>query len=197
MQLRGWVRGPVTVVSFIAVVVLALNIESTATYFGLDKVLVGLVQDPTAKPPITPSPMVVFITHPATIWAAALLAAFTVGMWADTLLRRIDTKRPSRAEKLKGIGSRCVGLHSTLKEKLIYNDSDLIGALPRILSVSLDLEKAGFPVPRPKAALTEEYATQIARYMDVVGTLIRDGHFKEARQLAGTLAQEINTRLNA
>jgi hypothetical protein len=55
---------------------------------------------------------------------------------------------------------------------LIYNDSDLIGALPRILSVSLDLEKAGFPVPRPKAALTEEYATQIARYMDVVGTLM-------------------------
>jgi hypothetical protein len=131
---------------------------------------------------------------------ALALGCFVAGLWLDWLLRKLDG---SRAEERKALGTDMVNLGRQLRHLKYPVDR------PRIMSCFTTATKFGLWVPDDrifsiltdhlKSAIRENgsYMTptkgvfdyvklenMIKDYLTHVGTLLRDGHFREAKQYA-------------
>jgi hypothetical protein len=132
---------------------------------------------------------------------ALILLGFVAGLWVDWLLRKLDK---TRDDERKVLGGEMANFGETLA--LI---KDLRQHTPKIISYFISARKFGIWAPddrifsiltdRLKSAIREngsymtptksvlDYMTledMIKDYLKQVGTMLRDGHFREARQYA-------------
>ena len=107
---------------------------------------------------------------------ALLLGGFVAGLWLDWLLRRVDR---SRAEERKALGTEMVNRLGDLKYPMSQTR-------PQIMSCFTAARKLGIWAPDQRAFATHPVRAKnlITDYLMHVGTMLRDGHFREAKQHA-------------
>ena len=107
---------------------------------------------------------------------ALVLAGFVAGLWLDWLLRRLDR---SRAEERKALGTEMVNRLGDLKYPMSQTR-------PQIMSCFTAARKLGIWAPDQRAFATHPVRAKnlITDYLMHVGTMLRDGHFREAKQHA-------------
>jgi len=110
---------------------------------------------------------------------ALSLGCFVAGLWVDWLLRRLDR---SRADERKALGTEMANLGNELG---LLTDP-MYQASPRIRSFFATARKLGIWVPDQRifAMHPERAKVLIKDYLTHVGTLLRDGHFLEAKRYA-------------
>jgi hypothetical protein len=107
---------------------------------------------------------------------ALILVGFIAGLWLDWFLRKLDS---TRADKRKTLGAEMVKFGETLV--LI---KDLMGHSGKIKSYFTSARKLGIWAPDDRVfALHPDHAIDlIGDYLRQVGTMLKDGHFKEAKR---------------
>ena len=115
---------------------------------------------------------------------ALLLCGFVAGLWLDWLLRRLDG---SRAEERKDLGYEMVRLCNELRGYTGQVRSlFMYQARPKIVSCFTTARKLGIWVPDdPIFSINPSGAIDvITEHLMDVGTMLKDGHFSEAKQHA-------------
>jgi hypothetical protein len=104
----------------------------------------------------------------------SLLVGFVAGLWVDWLLRRLDG---SRAKQREALGTEM---------RILGHDLNLFGARPQITSCFIAARKLGLWVPDQHIfTLHVDFAEPLIKdYLLNVGTMLKDGHFREAKQYA-------------
>ncbi len=112
---------------------------------------------------------------------ALLLVGFVAGLWLDWLLRKLDR---SRAEKRKALGTEMVFLGHELRKLVDPNE-----VRPKIMSRFATARKLGIWVPDQRVfEIADNQLVQssirnlIIEYLMDVGTMLKDGHSREAKQ---------------
>ena len=104
----------------------------------------------------------------------SLLVGFVAGLWVDWLLRKLDR---SRADERKNIGTDMVTLARNLS-----NLRDIHQGYPQIMSCFIAARKLGIWAPDQRIFNVPDKL--IIDYLSNVGTMLWDGHFREAKQEA-------------
>ena len=109
--------------------------------------------------------------------------------WLDRFLKFRTKSYPTREAKLRKLGERSLWLADCVLEKAALNskpnrkfDAFL---MPDVQSLKIDFEKNKLVFPRKIEGFPERITNQflILRLREL-GTLLRDGHFKEAKREA-------------
>lgn len=121
-------------------------------------------------------------------WVAGTIIGFCAGVWLDWALRSRARRHPSKRQQLNRLGERSIRISNNLLERSENSDHrNTFDAFtkPDVKSLRLDLEKRGFEFPERPKNLPERHANLLLIYwLREVGTLLRDGHFKEAKREA-------------
>jgi hypothetical protein len=116
---------------------------------------------------------------------ALILGGLTVGIWLDWLLRRFDT---SRSDRRVGLGLQLQNLANVIERRqggFRHDWPDIIQDLrPQLMSIFIRVEKIGLWAPVDQLYDREDGATVLVNYLRMVGTMLADGHFKQARKRA-------------
>ena len=116
---------------------------------------------------------------------ALLLGGFVAGLWLDWLLRKLDG---SRAEERQALGTEMVSLGDYLR----FSQLPTYQARPQITSCFTTAKKFGIWVPDQRIFEISKRAENlimehpirnlITDYLAHVGTMLKDGHFREAKR---------------
>ena len=170
------------------VVVLYLNIERYAEEHGYDVILIKLLEPKEAD---VISPIISFAFHPATLYGAIGFVTFVVGIWFDALLRRGESTRLSKHEKLVVLGEKCQKLVTLIDQ----HPADIKGGeriiLNRIwaewLPIEIELEKVGLKTP-DRTITSGDDVIVVQDYAQFIGNLLLDGNLKWAKKTATGLS---------
>src|SRR5262249_2764871 len=106
-------------------------------------------------------------------YVLAFVGGLTLGTWIDALLSGTEGRR---SEKY---------VQSELGSVDRQRDHASASLLAEVNSLMLDLRKAGIPVPfAPKGTEVEKWLEMASVYFSHVGPLLRDGHVRQARDVA-------------
>ena len=138
--------------------------------------VVGLVVDFTKQQPRETANVAHFLLEQT--WFL-LLGAFAAGLLVDWLLRTLDD---FRADKRKALGTEMVRVGYELGNLR----NPIAQARPQIMSCFIAAGKLGIWVPDQRVFNLEPGRAHgmIRDYLMHVGTLLKDGHFSEARRYA-------------
>jgi hypothetical protein len=120
------------------------------------------------------------------VYPAALIATgILVGLWIDWLLRKIDG---SRAARRKTLGTTYCSLSSNIEGRFggYYGEwSENIHDLkPALMSAFIEAEGFGLWAPVDELYKRQDGGVVVVNHLRIVGTMLRDGHFKQARTRA-------------
>ncbi|WFU42619.1 hypothetical protein QA640_09240 [Bradyrhizobium sp. CB82] len=110
-----------------------------------------------------------------------LFTGLVVGVWVDWILRRIDG---SRADDRRALGVRFCNLAHTIEDRFRCDDrwpSNIVSVIPNITSAFIEADKYGVWTPADTLYENPNGGNLMVYYLLHVGTLLRDGHFREAR----------------
>ncbi len=169
-------------------VVLYLNIEKLAEGRGWDAILKGAME---GKMP----GVVSFVLQPWMGITALTIVSFTVGIWADALVRRLDAKKPTREQKIIALGRNCNNVARNAKN--IAHSSFIYGRdYPDLLNayrlIDMDLRDWGIEAPAPRDQGLEKNADMIYRFLAAVGSLLAHNRFDEAKETAAVLLERFS-----
>jgi hypothetical protein len=117
--------------------------------------------------------------------AALVIAGLTAGTWIDWLFRRLDSSRAAaRVEvgnELLRLAAKVAARQEGVRNEWPANVHDL---RPSIMSAFIRVEQLGIwaPVDQPYGLL--DGAKVLVNYLQLVGTMLADGHFRQARKRA-------------
>ena len=119
-------------------------------------------------------------------YVLAFVGGLTLGIWIDALLTGTAGRR---SEKHAALSDRAFRIREDIQSELGNVDRQRDHASPSLLaevnSLMLDLRKAGIPVPfAPKGTEVEKWLEMASVYFGHVGPLLRDGHVRQARDVA-------------
>ena len=105
---------------------------------------------------------------------ALFLGGFVTGLWVDWFLRKVDG---SSAKQREALGTEM---------RILGHDLNLFGARPQITSCFIAARKLGLWVPDQHIfTLHVDFAEPLIKdYLLNVGTMLKDGNFREAKQYA-------------
>jgi hypothetical protein len=117
---------------------------------------------------------------------ALVLGGFVAGLWLDWLLRKFDG---SRAEARENLGIEMEKIGRDMREEMNSGRTVLLRASPRLNSCFTKARKVGLWVPdarimKAQPLLINRIEYLLVEYLLHVGTLLSDGHFKEAKREA-------------
>jgi len=123
--------------------------------------------------------------HPWVRVSVLTVGAFVAGLWLDWLLRRLDG---FRAERREALGTEMVSLGDYLR----FSQLPTYQARPQITSCFTTAKKFGIWVPDQRIFEISKRAENlimehpirnlITDYLAHVGTMLKDGHFREAKR---------------
>jgi hypothetical protein len=119
-------------------------------------------------------------------YVVAFVGGLTLGTWIDAILTGTEGRQ---SEKYAALGDRAVRVREAIQMELNNVDRQRDHApaslLAEVNSLTLDLRKAGIPVPfAPKGTDVEKWLEMASVYCSHVGPLLRDGHVGESRGVA-------------
>ena len=104
------------------------------------------------------------------------------GLWVDWLLRKLDR---SRAEARKDLGFELLNLASELAEELERVDPSWQRLRPKLMSAFIKARGFGLWAPDDEVINKGIDLGVLTRYLREVGTMLEEGHLKEAKRIAG------------
>jgi hypothetical protein len=124
------------------------------------------------------------LQHPWLHLAGWILVAFAAGLWLDWLLRRLDGSRAKQREAL-GIEMRLLA-HDLGATNYPVMVNPMYVNRPRIVSCFTTARKFGIWMPDDRIFSIHPPRAMdlVADYLNDVGIMLRDGHFREAKQHA-------------
>jgi len=119
-------------------------------------------------------------------YVLAFVGGLTLGTWIDALLSGTEGRR---SEKYAVLSDRAFRIREDIQSELgsvdRQRDHASASLLAEVNSLMLDLRKAGIPVPfAPKGTEVEKWLEMASVYFSHVGPLLRDGHVRQARDVA-------------
>ncbi len=121
---------------------------------------------------------------PGVVPAAIFLAGLTIGAWLDWVLRRFDGSRATRREKIGGdFRELALIVERRLQEGIPWPQC-IDDLMPRITSTLLKAEKIGIWTPGSDIYQHPNGFNLLLGYLRMVGALLADGHFDEAKSAA-------------
>ena len=190
--MRQPVRWFFTAASLPFLVILYLNIEKYAESRGWDTFLLQLLEPATQREESEDSRLIRALTNPWMVYAAITVIGMTLGVWLDAVLKRLDAKKPTKQDKLREIGNECLGVGQLIVIRL---QQERIGdwitddITPHVASLIITLEQNSFPIPDIENFREPAIAEVLGRYFNMVGRLLVDGHFDQAREVAAQYSE--------
>ena len=174
-------------------VVLYLNIEKWAESRGYDLYLTNLVTPPEGA---VVNPVVSYALRPEMSYIALAVVTFMTGIWCDAWLRRSQSKRIPKKERIRNLGDKCLDLVRFIDAGLDsighLNSGDKQDALTRMwsefLPVSIELEKLRLKTPDHRISSVSE-ADAVRAYLRFIGNLLQNGQLKMAKKTAQGLTE--------
>jgi hypothetical protein len=127
-----------------------------------------------------------------------VVAGLTAGAWLDWLIRKLDhTRAAERVEignELLHLANRVASRQEGIRNEWPANVHDL---RPSIMSAFIKVERIGVwaPVDQPYGRL--DGANILVNYLQLVGTMLSEGHFKQARKRAAQVRAFLETGSNS
>jgi amino acid transporter len=121
-----------------------------------------------------------FLTLAELAWlrvTALVLAGFVAGLWLDWLLRKFDG---SRAEASENLGYEMMNLATEIRRDAPVDWQQF---LPKLRSAFIKAKAFRVWAPDDEGINRVELGV-LRRYLQEVGTMLKDGHFKEAKKIA-------------
>jgi hypothetical protein len=120
------------------------------------------------------------------IYASTLIATgVVVGVWIDWLLKRMDGSRASRREIL---GMRYCSLSHDVERQLDNFHAEwprnIHHLQPALMSAFIEAEGFGLWAPVDQLENRQDGGAIMVNYLRIVGTMLKDGHFKQAKDRA-------------
>jgi hypothetical protein len=136
------------------------------------------------------------------VTASALIATgVLIGAWIDWLLRKFDG---SRSTGRKVLGSRFCTLAHNLENRFQYGGewpANIHDMQPNLMSAFIEAEGFGLWAPVDHLYARQDGGAIMVNYLRIVGTLLRDGHFKQAKarslQVKNFVAPTTNLAISA
>ena len=188
------IRVVLTVLATPPLVILYLNIEKWAESRGYDLFLTNLVTPPEG---VVVNPLVSYALRPEIFYIALAAVAFMTGIWCDAWLRRSESKRVPKKERIRNLGTKCLDLVRLIDAclgSIDYIDyGDKQDAFTRMwsefLPVSIELEKLRLKIPDHGISSVSE-ADAARAYLRFIGNLLQNGQLKMAKKTARNLTEE-------
>jgi hypothetical protein len=114
--------------------------------------------------------------------SALIATGVLVGIWIDWFLKRFDGSRTSRRQAL---GSRYCNLSRSVQDR--FNDyhgdwpNNIHDIKPNLMSAFIEAEGIGLWAPVDHLYVRQDGGAILVNYLRIVGTMLRDGHFEQAR----------------
>lgn len=127
--------------------------------------------------------------------AALVLVGATIGVWLDWVLRGLDN---SRQAKRKVIGREMISLGRAIQHRQEgYHGSwpeNVHSLRPNIMSAFIKVEQIGIWAPTDQPyEMGQVGANVMINYLGIVGTMLADGHFPQAKKRAMQLKEAIES----
>jgi hypothetical protein len=123
---------------------------------------------------------------------AAFLLGLAIGLWVDTILKSMSDRKSTEANllgyDLLGMGQAIDGRRGGFQEWPKCVD-DL---LPSLQSLFLRLEKANCWTPPVQIMSLDDNGNWLSLYLRLVGRMLADGHYAEAKRAALLGQQRLN-----
>jgi hypothetical protein len=113
--------------------------------------------------------------------AALVVTGVLVGVWIDWLLRKFDG---SRSADRKTLGIRFCNLAQNIENRFQYDDTwpaNIHDLKPNLMSAFIEAEGFGLWTPVDHLYVRRDGGAIMVNYLRIVGTMLRDGHFKQAK----------------
>jgi hypothetical protein len=124
--------------------------------------------------------------------AAWLLSSITLGVWIDWFLRRLDG---TRARKRISVGYTFLQCADNVVDRIEYSPrpwpENINDTVPDLMAAILTGKTIGIWGPDYNMFQKETAAAILVAYFQVVGTFLKEGHFKEAREFALVTKKEL------
>lgn len=123
-----------------------------------------------------------FANLPGVFPGSLIATGLVVGVSADWLLRKFDG---SRALRRRALGVRFCSLAGRVEERFngYYGEwpNNIHDLKPAVMSAFIEVETFGLWAPVEELHDREDGGRILINYLRIVGTMLRDGHFKQAK----------------
>jgi hypothetical protein len=113
-----------------------------------------------------------------------IVTGVLVGAWVDWLLRKFDGSLASRRETL---GLRFCNMAHSIEDRLRFDTRwslNIHDLKPALMSLFIDAEGFGIWAPVDELYERQDGAAIMVNYLRIVGTMLKDGHFQQAKKRA-------------
>jgi hypothetical protein len=130
--------------------------------------------------------------------AALLLTGLLAGAWIDWLLRKFDGQRTRKRHQL-GEEFKVLARHLSGKVNSFHGEWPVCvhDYRPRLMSAFINAESFGIWAPVNELYERADGAAIMINYLSIVGTMLSDGHFKQAKLRAKQARQFMEGTSNA
>lgn len=175
MRKRSAWRWSCTVLTFVGLIVIALNVEKMAGATVLSNFLLA-----DRAPSVWAA-----ITSTAALWVAVAVTAYTAGLWSEALSRKLA--EPKRIDTERKLAEDCEHMSGILRKTAYLADHDTHNYLFKLrvdlMTLSLVLSTGPGRIPIELSSSSENAALASADLLDELAAALRDGNrakYKEA-----------------
>lgn len=176
------------------VVVLYLNIEKYAEKSGYDVLLIKVLEAGPNGDAVL-NPLVAAALHPLALYGAIAATGIVAGLWLDAWLRRTESKKLPRIERIKNLGDRCkklVTYISIRQSSIAYDNQSMLNDIwAEWLPIQIELEKWGL-VTSQETIASEDAVNFLRAYSQFIGKLLFNGELRFAKKTAKSLCADPN-----
>ncbi len=184
----------ITVLGSPFVVVLYLNIEKYAEKIGYDVILIKALETGPNGDAVL-NPLVAAALHPLALYGAIAATGIVAGLWLDAWLRRTESKKLPRIERIKNLGDRCKELATYIsisQPHITYDNENMLNDIwAKWLPIQIELEKWGLVTPQETIASGDE-VNILRNYSQFIGQLLLNGELRFAKKTAKSLCAGLN-----
>jgi hypothetical protein len=181
-MMRGLLRIVGTVLAFIALAVVTLNVEAVATAVGLDNV---------AAHPDLIGTIAAVLTAPLTLYVALICLGFGLFLLLDRLARRWDGNHPSEDQRLRAMWLDLDNLSDLIEDELQRGQAvPSVALASKVAAKFTTLNRLGLHTPVLAPAGRYWFST-LKMFIDHIAPVLREGHIQDAKALADEFIQEL------
>ena len=197
--MMGMARKIITfLVGIASLPILYLNVEVFAQRRGWDKVLADFLQDHAGW-------ALTIGLHPVTLYVVTAICSLTLGLWLADFLKQFEMPKTSKIARFKNLYTPMYDLkemalaeQSYWSGQYVSNGShEALGSFHgEVMSVMLKAKEAGLAVPDLDGITNDLLVKTVLSYLSLLLPLVREGHYKEAKELSRTLCERISLTLS-
>jgi hypothetical protein len=185
MEKRGLIRLVGRGVFWVAIVLMAFNIENLAAALGYDNVLADFAKGEGFFPAIWG-----FITSDAVFFATLIMLGVGIAAWADFFAKKWDGSHPTHAQQCRAQAwpLRVLAAELADNQHLAKIPADLFS---RLVSRYKTLQDLGFGTPTVPLDNMQDWSEIHQVYLGLMWPILEDGHIDLAKSESRRWACEV------